>query len=98
MKFCIFWIERDLWEHPNIILQEETPCCANYFVTFQLLVIQTLSPQQLEAETPYRNFEIIVLFKSFDVKRIDCLLNTKSGNCRGIVRRYESERSIINYR
>ncbi|EJW70057.1 hypothetical protein WUBG_19038, partial [Wuchereria bancrofti] len=57
-------VYRDLWEASSIVLQEETRSGSRVDVTLRLRIIETLSPQDLSGQTPYRDFEISV--SSFD--------------------------------
>lgn len=41
-------------------MQEETRSGSRVDVTLRLRIIETLSPQDLSGQTPYRDFEIIV--------------------------------------
>ncbi|VDK48241.1 unnamed protein product [Gongylonema pulchrum] len=53
-----FKVFRDLWYASSVVLQEETRSGSRVDVTFRLRIIETLSPQDLTGQTPYRDFEI----------------------------------------
>lgn len=57
---CALQVYRDLWDASSVVLQEETRSGSRVDVTLRLRIIETLSPQDLSGQTPYRDFEISV--------------------------------------